>query len=160
MTCSFGWCAASNHFHCRNDPPESMRAEPSMEEVFAVLRHQVVRLRRKRDWISTNDEHALDAALALLERRMCESPPLAVLVEAFCRDVEAAAASRSTRGRGGQHVPCHNGLGNLPPSAASALGRWARDFRECLERNERAGSKPCWCSSPDAGDCPRHPGSK
>lgn len=93
------------------------------------------------------------AALLDLQEALYCNQPLTAAVEGFCSEVEQVAAAKE-RPRGGQHVPCHSQLMNTGPSAMCALERYARDFRESLER------KPDICRCPTnhhLATCPLEP---
>lgn len=74
MTCSFAWCATSNHFHCRNDPPSSPPAEPTTTEAFATVRQYIADTWDDDGGVAPVSTSRTMAALALLERRMQEMP--------------------------------------------------------------------------------------
>ena len=109
---------------CHASPPPP--AEPTTAEMFAEIRAMLA--------FSYDDDEPAVVYLALLERRMQESPPLAVLVEGFCQEVENAKFSREASTGGGQTVGRLSALEHIQPSAAACLERWARDFREAMKK--------------------------
>lgn len=89
-----------------------------------------------------------DDALETLKQGLSENTPLALIVEAFCSEVEQVVAERERRGKGGQHVPLLSQLNNVGPSALAALERYARDFRAALERKPEVFEPVCDDASP------------
>jgi len=111
---------------CSGEPPP---AEPTTAEAFDTLK----------GWLDLYGKHGTlvagpQACLALLERRMQDSPSLAVLVEGFCSEVENAKFSRDARRSGGQTTGTVSPFEHVQPSVAMALERWARDFRDALKK--------------------------
>lgn len=72
------------------------------------------------------------ALLAEVER----SERIAAIVQNLSDDVEQAVHYLQARGKGGQHTGPTHAFASFPPSALSAIGRYARELRIATSGNE------------------------